>query len=371
MAPIRTRPEDQPPRPPNAWMLYRADKSKELTQGRPAGMVLLQAEISRILGQRWALETPSVRDFYEQKAKEAKEAHERMYPDYQYIPVPKVEKQKRRAEVKAAKERARAEIKAAKASARRSARSSLRTTPEAESSGSSRVRFALAGSDHTPSTYSRGSPYAVPAPFDILRRPSTPCARYPTPYSTANAQYPLPFPHLMATSYHDWSRAHWYSYCAQVPQSAPAHSPLIDDRVRSSVGGTHYRQPHCAINAAQLNAAFNASMTSITLNLEDMQLEDTPLRQNVTVDEMMARAAAQVPAAKGPCPQGSQGGVPPSFQSSALDGPGSALSAGDSDPEGMSTEGESEFLRSAVSDALLRTVSGSNDHPEETMIASH
>ncbi|KAI9068370.1 putative HMG box protein, partial [Trametes sanguinea] len=74
------------PRPPNAWMLYRADKSKELTESQPEGVVILQSQISKILGQRWTQESKDVRDVYERKAKEAKREHDRMYPGYKYTP---------------------------------------------------------------------------------------------------------------------------------------------------------------------------------------------------------------------------------------------------------------------------------------------
>ncbi|OSD01298.1 hypothetical protein PYCCODRAFT_1412865 [Trametes coccinea BRFM310] len=221
MAPMTppSRPVEQPPRPPNAWMLYRAEKSKEFTEGRPEGVGLPQSQISKILGQRWTQEPKAVRDIYERKAAEAKREHDRMYPGYKYTPIPKAERQKRRAEAKAAKERARAEAKMAKASGRKSGR----TSPQR-------------GSE----TGSVGVGHAIPVPPDFLRVPHDPSA---VPYPSAITQYPVTLfrPSLNATSYLSWSTKQWMARSMQQQGVASARSDggsVSNDRLLIAVSGS-------------------------------------------------------------------------------------------------------------------------------------
>lgn len=95
----------QPPRPQNAWILYRAwalngllDKQPEL-RGKP------QSQISKLLGQQWANETPEIRKHFEHQANLQKERHAQEYPNYVFKPQKKEDKERER-EVKK-KERAR------------------------------------------------------------------------------------------------------------------------------------------------------------------------------------------------------------------------------------------------------------------------
>ncbi|CAE6480075.1 unnamed protein product [Rhizoctonia solani] len=51
----------QPPRPPNAWILYRSDKLKELATQQTSGPRKPQAEISKIISQMWQQEGPDTK----------------------------------------------------------------------------------------------------------------------------------------------------------------------------------------------------------------------------------------------------------------------------------------------------------------------
>lgn len=90
------------PRPPNPWILYRADKARELVNSK-----LTQAEVSRLIAQMWRNETPEVRAHYERLAEIKKEEHRRRYPGYRFQPLKKEEKERQREEKRQEKERAR------------------------------------------------------------------------------------------------------------------------------------------------------------------------------------------------------------------------------------------------------------------------
>ncbi|KAJ7251782.1 hypothetical protein B0H12DRAFT_1185159 [Mycena haematopus] len=97
--PIRTPPKAvQPPRPPNAWILYRAEKSKVI--GRKA-----QADVSKEISAMWKSELPHIRAEYERRADIKKAEHAAMYPDYRFQPVKREEKERLRDVKKQEKER--------------------------------------------------------------------------------------------------------------------------------------------------------------------------------------------------------------------------------------------------------------------------
>lgn len=70
-------------RPPNAWILYRTEKSQTLRKQQPK---LSNNEVSQILSQRWHSEPAEVRAHYKSLAAERKRQHRQEYPDYQYRP---------------------------------------------------------------------------------------------------------------------------------------------------------------------------------------------------------------------------------------------------------------------------------------------
>jgi len=91
--------EQHTPRPPNAWILYRSQKFREIQQTRDAQAQSgasekpkSQAEISKLISQMWQNETPTVKQRFEALADEKKLAHQRMYPTYRYRPKKKVNK---------------------------------------------------------------------------------------------------------------------------------------------------------------------------------------------------------------------------------------------------------------------------------------
>ena len=89
------------PRPPNAWILYRSQKFRELEQSKDpqahsanTGKTKSQAEISRIISAMWQNEPESVRRSFEALADEKKLEHQKMYPNYRYRPRKRVKENK-------------------------------------------------------------------------------------------------------------------------------------------------------------------------------------------------------------------------------------------------------------------------------------
>jgi HMG (high mobility group) box len=98
----------QPPRPPNAWILYRSDKLQELPPPPLGHPKPTQAEVSKIISAQWRTETEDVRALYEQRAEMAKAEHARLYPNYRFAPMKKAEKDRIREEKRQAREQERA-----------------------------------------------------------------------------------------------------------------------------------------------------------------------------------------------------------------------------------------------------------------------
>ena len=70
--------DKKPPRPPNAWIIYRSDKLKELGKPKPGQPKVPQAEISKSISLMWRNETDEVKKKYERMAEYAKAEHARM-----------------------------------------------------------------------------------------------------------------------------------------------------------------------------------------------------------------------------------------------------------------------------------------------------
>ena len=98
----------RPPRPPNAWILYRSDKFQELPPPPPGQPKPTQAEISKMIAAQWRNESDEVRAIYEQRAEMAKAEHARMYPHYRFAPMKKADRERIREEKRQAKEQERA-----------------------------------------------------------------------------------------------------------------------------------------------------------------------------------------------------------------------------------------------------------------------
>lgn len=90
----KRRPSSHIPRPPNAFMLFRADfvKAKHV----PGSIEANHGTLSKIIGACWKSLPADERKVWEVKAKEAKAMHKKMYPDYRFKPVHNKNKEKER-----------------------------------------------------------------------------------------------------------------------------------------------------------------------------------------------------------------------------------------------------------------------------------
>jgi hypothetical protein len=98
----------KPPRPPNAWIIYRSDKLQNLPPPPLGQPKPTQAEVSKIIAAQWRAESEDVRALYDHRAETAKAEHARMYPDYRFAPMKKADKDRIREEKRQAKEQERA-----------------------------------------------------------------------------------------------------------------------------------------------------------------------------------------------------------------------------------------------------------------------
>ncbi|KAF8986887.1 high mobility group box domain-containing protein, partial [Cyathus striatus] len=69
------------PRPLNAFMIYRAEKQKEMQD-----LKLPRNNLSKIIGARWRALSAEERLVYKGKADDAAIEHKIKYPDYKYSP---------------------------------------------------------------------------------------------------------------------------------------------------------------------------------------------------------------------------------------------------------------------------------------------
>ncbi|KAG1812517.1 uncharacterized protein BJ212DRAFT_1301502 [Suillus subaureus] len=104
---LKHLPQSQPPRPPNAWILYRSDKIKVLPPAAPGQRSRAQADVSKLISDMWRNESDAVKLEYERLADARKAEHQRLYPDYRFQPMKKEEKERLREEKRQLKERAR------------------------------------------------------------------------------------------------------------------------------------------------------------------------------------------------------------------------------------------------------------------------
>ena len=74
-----TKPEGKILRPPNAWILYRSDKLWELKEAK-ATIKTPQAELSKMIGERWRSEGLEVKRKYELQALARKQEHDNKHP---------------------------------------------------------------------------------------------------------------------------------------------------------------------------------------------------------------------------------------------------------------------------------------------------
>lgn len=74
-----TRKDGKISRPPNAWILYRSDKLAEVKEAR-ATVKTPQAELSKMIAERWRAETAEVKRKYDLQAQLKKQEHDALYP---------------------------------------------------------------------------------------------------------------------------------------------------------------------------------------------------------------------------------------------------------------------------------------------------
>jgi len=73
------------PRPPNAFMLFRADFVRQ--KHVPGSIETNHGSLSKIIGNCWQALPPQEKAIWEQRAKKAKADHKALYPDYRFRPV--------------------------------------------------------------------------------------------------------------------------------------------------------------------------------------------------------------------------------------------------------------------------------------------
>ncbi|KAK0504968.1 hypothetical protein EDD18DRAFT_320318 [Armillaria luteobubalina] len=95
----------KPPRPPNAWILFRSDMVRVMP--KPATGGAQQSVVSKAISKLWAEADPAIKHEYERRAEIRKQEHAEMYPDYRFQPVKKEDKERLKEEAKLAKERTR------------------------------------------------------------------------------------------------------------------------------------------------------------------------------------------------------------------------------------------------------------------------
>ncbi|KAA1475160.1 hypothetical protein DENSPDRAFT_411801 [Dentipellis sp. KUC8613] len=183
--------EPKPPRPPNAWILYRSDKIKELPP-REDGRSRTQAEVSQMVSKMWAEVSPEERADYEAKADRAKAAHMKKFPDYKYAPVKKEVREQERQKRKLEKEQERAE-----SGPNRRRKTSPYSEPGPLSAGSRGPSppMSCASTDSSPELVTRqlsdeAGPSHVPGPSQL------PAAPAPSPSHIPPLPYPDSTPHL-------------------------------------------------------------------------------------------------------------------------------------------------------------------------------
>ena len=106
----------QPPRPPNAWILFRSDVARNMAKGAGAPQ---QSQVSKTISQLWKEAPPAVKAEYEQRAEIKKQEHAEKYPDYRFQPVKKEDKERLKEEKKASREASRGPSRRARSTAHR------------------------------------------------------------------------------------------------------------------------------------------------------------------------------------------------------------------------------------------------------------
>ncbi|KAG8732639.1 hypothetical protein FRC11_011908, partial [Ceratobasidium sp. 423] len=204
----------QPPRPPNAWILYRSDKLKELATNQPPGPRKPQAEISKIISQMWQAEGPETKGMYEARAEEKKAEHAALYPDYKFAPMKKEDK----AMLRKAQRQEKEEIRQAERN--RKKRKGKGRDDDDDDYGQSYVipcRRRSSSADTRP----------YPLPYPLQQRPAQ--SWYPpSTYGPQAVQYRHPPPSDQGFAAAGWSAA--VDPQGQAPEDAPFQADVYQQR---------------------------------------------------------------------------------------------------------------------------------------------
>ncbi|KIJ23462.1 hypothetical protein M422DRAFT_195883, partial [Sphaerobolus stellatus SS14] len=81
--------KNNPPRPPNAWILFRSDEFKKILEEMkrdPTQKRMPQADISKLIAARWKTISDDERQEYEKLSERKKVEHMELYPGYRFQP---------------------------------------------------------------------------------------------------------------------------------------------------------------------------------------------------------------------------------------------------------------------------------------------
>ena len=175
--------------PPNAWVLYRRDKVKDLSGSVP------RSELSGIISAMWKVETPEVRAHYRHLRDMKKAEYKNSHPGYRLHPMKKTEGESMEAENPAEKERE---------------RDTPKTTPQPHASGSqdrrplhtAEPRFSPAclspasGASKSPVGHSSSQqlPPILRQPTPPTDLPTSPADHSSIPVALASSSSPYPSP---------------------------------------------------------------------------------------------------------------------------------------------------------------------------------
>ncbi|KAI3323784.1 high mobility group box domain-containing protein [Xylariaceae sp. AK1471] len=79
----------------NSFMLYRQANRQTVNT---TGSRMRNGEVSKVLGLRWKTLSKTERQPWEDRAKELRDEHQKMYPDHTYIPTKNKKRQKKQTE---------------------------------------------------------------------------------------------------------------------------------------------------------------------------------------------------------------------------------------------------------------------------------
>ncbi|KWU45102.1 hypothetical protein RHOSPDRAFT_25376 [Rhodotorula sp. JG-1b] len=231
----RGRPEGRPPRPMNAWLLFRTAQLKVLQRENPNGLRKSQGELSKMIAEMWKNCDPEIRQGYEDLAKRRKDVFRLAYPDYRYGPT----KEKPKLAKAPAPERSTART-----------RPRLHVDPPQPSTSSSRL-------DEPTSAHASQFSFSAEQQYSESPVSATAAAALPTPISagahSSSARSTFRYQAELSTHSADSAYHSSYLYPPPMPSSAPASTSTFQSSLAyldASVGSLApppeppSRQPH-------------------------------------------------------------------------------------------------------------------------------